>query len=52
MTKTKRLTELIIYETMRVRIEIFYDKLISTIEAKDTAIRLIKNENTKVKRRR
>jgi len=38
--KTK-LCEIIVYESPRVRVEIFYDKLISTVEAKETASKLI-----------
>jgi hypothetical protein len=37
----KRLTEIMVYESMRVRVEIFYDRLISTVEAKETAVNLI-----------
>ncbi|GAG03573.1 unnamed protein product [marine sediment metagenome] len=37
----KRLTEIMVIESPRVRVEIFYDNLISTIEAKETAVKLI-----------
>jgi len=39
--RKKRLTEIITYEHPRVRVDIHYDKLISTIEAKEIAKELI-----------
>jgi len=44
MKKQKRLTEIIEYRHPRVRVEIFYDNAISTIEAKEIANKLIIEE--------
>lgn len=32
------------YQSNRVRVDIYYDRLISTVEAKDTAVNLICND--------
>lgn len=48
-------TELMKYDDERIRVEIYYDKLISSIEAKEIAINLIKENNpyyTKVRGRK
>ena len=43
----RRLTEIIVYEHPEVRVEIFYDNLISTIEAKKIANELICSEKVR-----
>ena len=42
--KQKKLPEIIVYENIRVRVEIYHDRLISTKEAKETAVKMIEED--------